>query len=177
VAYTSWSFTATQTIGEESVVTITAVVTGTDVAVTQRRVYLQTASGEFLVPSGTTTDYVQWSISAGSIDIDCLDKDYGLRIVVEWLNVSNVVLYDSEQYVGLTLYNETFDYQTTQLMAANPLLINDNNFWPNKSKLRTLIDAGNNAISFASDLYNAQLCYDAATDLRTNAQYLFNGNS
>lgn len=177
MAYTSWSFTVTQSVGEESTVTITAVVVGTDAAVTQRRVYLQTDSGEFLVPTGTSTGYVQWSIAASSIDIDCLDKDYGLRIYVEWLNVSNVVLYDSEQFVGLTLYNESFDYQTTQLMAANPLLINDNNFWGNKSKLRTLIDAGNNAISFASDLYNAQQCYDEATELRTESQYFFNGNS
>lgn len=178
MAYTSWSFTATQTVGEESTVTITAVVTGTDVLVTQRRVYLQTDTGEFLVPSGTSTDYTQWSIAASSIDIDALGtSDKALRIYVEWLNVSNVVLYDSEQFVGLTLWNESFDYLTTQLMAANPLLVNDNNFWPNKSKLRTLIDAGNNAITFASDLYNAQQCYDAATELRDNSQYLFNGNS
>lgn len=166
-----------QTPGAESTVTITAVVSGTDAAVTQRRVYLQTDSGEFLVPSGTTTEYVQWSISASSIDIDCLDKDYGLRIVVQWLNVSDVVLYDSTQYVGLTLYNESFDYGLTQLAAANPLLINDNNFWGNKQLLRTYIDSGNNAISFADDLFNAQLCYDKATELRVNSQYFFNGNS
>lgn len=178
MAYTSWSFTATQTVGEESTVTITAVVAGTDAAVTQRRVYLQTDTGEFLVPTGTSTDYVQWAIAASTIDIDALGtSDRALRIYVEWLNVSNVVLYDSEQYVGLTLWNESFDYLTTQLIAANPLLVNDNNFWTNKSKLRTLIDAGNNAISFASDLYNAQQCYDAATELREDSQYLFNGNA
>lgn len=177
MAYTSWSFTATQTVGEESTVTITEVVVGTDVLVTQRRVYLQTDNGTFLVPDGTTTDYVQWAIADLSIDIDCLDKDYGLRIVVEWLDVNDVVLYDDEQFVGLTLYNESFDYLTTQLMASNRILINDNSFWGNKSKLRTLIDAGNNAISFASDLNNAQSCYDDATALRVGSQYLFNGNS
>lgn len=178
MAYTSWSFTVSQVVGSPSVVTVTAVVTGTDVLVTQRRVYLQTASGEFLVPTGTTTDYTQWSISASSIDIDALgDSDKALRIYVEWLDVSDVVLYDDEQFVGLTLYNESFDYLTTQLMASNKLLINDNNFWKNKSKLRTLIDAGNNAISFASDLDNAQSCYDGATALRDGSQYLFNGNS
>mgnify|MGYP006921389515 CR=1 FL=1 len=177
MAYTSWSFNVSQTVGSPSVVTITAVVTGTDSNVTQRRVYLQTNSGEFLVPTGVSTEYNEWSISGASVDIDCLDKDYGLRVVVEWLDVSDVVLYDDEQFVGLTLYNESFDYLTTQLMASNKLLINDNNFWKNKSKLRTLIDAGNNAISFASDLDNAQSCYDGATALRDGSQYLFNGNS
>lgn len=177
MAYTSWSFTVTQSAGEESTITITNVVSGTDVAVTQRRVYLQTDSGDFLVPDGVATEYNQWALADSSIDIDCLDKDYGLRIVVQWLNVSDVVLYDATQYVGVTLYNESFDYLLTQLMTANSVLIGDNNFFPNKELLRTYIDGGNQAISFADDLYNAQLCYDKATALRLSSQYYFNGNS
>jgi len=62
-------------------------------------------------------------------------------------------------------------------MSANPMLINDNDFWYNKSKLRVLIDSGNQAILNAEDLSNAQLCYDEATKVRLKAQYLFNGNS
>jgi len=104
-------------------------------------------------------------------------SDKACRVVVEWVDTNGGVLYDSTQYLGFTLFNETEDYSQTQLMAANPLLINDNNFWKNKQLLRTLIDSGNNAIEFASDLYNAQLCYDKATDIRNNAQYLFNANS
>lgn len=177
MAYTAWDFTVTQTVGDESVVTITAVVSGTDAAVTQRRVYLQTASGTFLVEDGVTTDYTQWSISDSSIDIDCLDKDYALRVYVEWLSVTNVVLYDAEQFVGCTLYNEGFMYSAVQLCAGNPLLINDNNFWGSLQLMRTYVDSGNHALSFAEDLLNAQLCYDKATNLRDNSQYYFNGNS
>jgi len=178
MAYTSWAFTATQTVGEESTVTITSVTSGTDAAVTQRRVYLQMDSGEFLVPTGVTTDYNQWALADSSIDIDALgDSDKALRIVVEWLDVNDAVLYDSTQYVGLTLYNESFDYSLTQLMTSNAALIGDNNFFPNKELLRTYIDGGNQAMSFANDLYNAQLCYDKATDLRVSSQYYFNGNS
>jgi len=57
------------------------------------------------------------------------------------------------------------------------MLINDNNFWDSKQKLSELIDSGNQAIEEASDIYNAQRCYDAATDLIDNSQYYFNGNS
>ena len=178
MAYTSWSFSVSQTVGEESTVTITAVVSGSDGAVTQRRVYLQTDSGEYLVPTGVTTEYNAWALADSSVDIDALgESDKALRIVVQWLDVNNTVLYDSTQYVGLTLYNESFDYLLTQLMAANAVLIGDNNFFPNKELLRTYIDAGNHAISFADDLYNAQLCYDKATALRVSSQYYYNGNS
>lgn len=178
MAYTSWSFTVTQTVGEESSVTITSVTSGVDAAVTQRRVYLQTDSGEFLVPTGITTEYNAWALADASVTIDALgDSDKALRIVTQWLDVSNTVLYDSTQYVGLTLYNESFDYLLTQLMAANAVLIGDNNFFPNKELLLTYIDGGNQAISFADDLYNAKLCYDKATALRVSSQYYFNGNS
>jgi len=178
VAYTSWSFSATQTAGEESSVTLTATVSGTDVLVTARRVYFVMDDGSFLVEEGTSTEYNLWPLATNPITFDVLgSSDKACRVVVEWVDTNGGVLYDSTQYLGFTLFNETEDYSQTQLMAANPLLINDNNFWKNKQLLRTLIDSGNNAIEFASDLYNAQLCYDKATDIRNNAQYLFNANS
>lgn len=173
------NFTATQVAGSPSEIVITDTSTGTDVAVTQRRVYLITASGEYLVPDGTTTDYVEWGDfpATTTITIDALTKDYALSVKVDWLNVSNSVLYTKTTKYGFTLYNETFDYGLTQLLAGNPLLINDNNFFSNKSLLRVNIDDGDNAISFAGDLYAAQQSYDRATELRLNSQYYFNGNS
>lgn len=178
MAYTSWSFVASQTAGEESSVNLLSVTSGTDVAVTGRRVYFIMDDGTFLVEDGVTTEYNTWALATNPITLDVLGtSDKACRVVVQWVNVSGAVLYDSTQYLGFPLFNETFDYQQTQLMTANPLLINDNNFWTNKQLLRTLIDSGNNAIEFASDLYNAQRCYDAATEIRESSQYSFNANS
>lgn len=84
------------------------------------------------------------------------------------------VLYSTSGTYGLTGYNEDFDYQLTSLMASNPLLVNDNYFFKHKSDLRLFIDSGNQAIERAGDIVNAQLCYDQATELRTNSQYYFN---
>lgn len=170
-------FSVSQTVGSPSIVTITDDSTGSDGAITQRRVYLQDAQGNYIVPQGTTTDYIAWALADTSINIDALSKDYALLITVQWLNVSNTVLYTKEGKNGLTLYNETFDYQVTQSLSGNPVLINDNNIFPNKEDLRESIDSGNQAISFGGDLYGAQQCYDRATGLRLSAQYLFNINS
>ncbi len=178
MAYTSWAFTTSQTVGEPSIITVASVTSGVDATITQRRVYISDATGAFLVPSGTTTEYTEWDIADASIDIDCLQVDMAVRITVQWLNVSNVVVYDSTQNaIGFTLYNETFDYGLTRNMAANYVLSNDNNFMGNKTKLREYIDSGNNAIELAQDLYNAQLCYNLATGLRLERQRYFNENS
>lgn len=170
------NFSATQTVGSPSIVTLTDSSTGSDVAVTQRRVYLQTSTGAFLVPSGTTTEYVAWDILDTSIDIDCLTKDYGLKIVVQWLNVSNVVLYDKTSYYAFTLYSEAFDYGLSQNLVANPSLSNDNNFMTNKQLVRNFIDNGNNAILYNSDTFLAQTFFDKIDGMIDNSQYLFNTN-
>ena len=174
------SFSAAQTPGVPGTILLTDTSTGTDVAVTQRRVYIQTAAGDYLVEEGTTTEYEAWVDFPSTTELtltDILDKDYGVRIVCQWLDVSDTVLYDKTLYYGFTCYNEDFDYQLTQTVAGNPLLISDNNFWGNKSTLRGYIDSGNNAITRNSDTAAAQQCYDLATNMRINSQYFFNINS
>jgi hypothetical protein len=171
------NFTASQVPGNPSNVTFTDVSTGSDVAITQRRVYVQDAFGVFLVEEGTTTEYEQWAIGDTSIALDLFSKDYAVQVVVQWLNVSDVVLYSKTLVFSFTQYNENFDYQLTTLMASNPKLIEDNSFYSNKSKLRVFLDGGDLAVSNVGDIYAAQLCYDQATLLRLSSQYYFNANS
>ncbi len=177
-------FSVTQTAGLPNKLTITDDSVGSDVAIISRLVYLITATGTYLVQTGTTTNYERWVVTqiSGvltplSITLAVLLKDMALQIRVVWCGVSDVPLYSLTKLYGLTLYNETFDYGLTQMLTANPPLMNESNFRENKSNLRTLIDSGNQAVTLASDLYGAQQCYDAATELRLNSQYSFNINS
>lgn len=174
------SFTAVSVAGSPESVLFTDTSTGTDVAAVSRRIYVSDTNGDFIVEAGTSTEYEVWAYPlATPITLDLFTTaDKAVKLVCQWLNVSNVVLYDyTIDAVGFTEWNEEFLYGQTQLMTANPLLINDNSFWSNYSKCRTLIDAGNKAILFAEDLYNAQLCYDQATEIRNESQYYFNGNA
>lgn len=171
------NFSAAQVSGYPSQIVITDDSTGTDAAIVSRRIYLAKADGSYLVPSGTLTDYIIWPIGTTTKTIDALNKDYALLITVNWLGVSGTNLYTKPLLYGFTLYNEAFDYYLTQMLTANKLLINDNNFWSNKSDLRTYIDSGNQAISLASDQSGAQVCYDEATKLRLGSQNYFNSNA
>jgi hypothetical protein len=171
-------FTTSQTVGLPSYISITDTSTGTPSAtIASRRVYFITANATYLVQEGTITDYETWAYSEMSKSFNVLDKDYALNIKVQWLNASNVVLYEKISLIGYTLYNESFDYQMTQRLTGNPLLINDDSFFEYKSELRVSIDSGDQAISLASNIYNAQQAYDRATKLRVNSQYYFNTNN
>jgi len=77
------NFSTSQSAGSPSVITITDTSTGSDVAVTQRRVYLLDWQGNYVVPSGTTTNYIQWPIAQATINIDCLTQDMALEVTVE----------------------------------------------------------------------------------------------
>jgi hypothetical protein len=171
------SFTAIQVLGEPSQIEFTDTSTGSSSLITARRIYVQLADSTYLVEKGNTNNYTYWDINEPDIILTLLSKDIAAKVTVQWLNSSSTVLWDSVSLQGFTGFNEEFDYQLTQLLTANPLLINDNDFFPSKSNLRTSIDSGNQAISIASDLYAAQQCYDRATNLRTSSQYYFNINS
>ena len=170
------NFSTSQTVGSPSIINIQDTSTGSDVAITQRRVYLLDWQGNYVVPSGTTTSYVQWPIAQSTISINCLTQDMALQVTVQWLNVSNVVLYDSSDLVGFTLYNETFFYSLTQAQAAASTpttILQDTTFLKNKSNLRLFIDSGDQAVSLASDIVSAQQCYNLASNLVTNQDLYF----
>lgn len=176
----SVNFTTAQTPGVPGNILFTDTSTGSDGDVTQRRIYIQPSNGTFLVEDGNSTDYSEWPDFPTDTEIeleDILSKDYGCRVVVQWLNVGGTILYDKTKYIGFDCYNQDENYSLTQNVASNPLLMNDNNFWGNKSLLTELIDSGNKATERASDINACQQCYDAATAIRLKAQYLFNQNS
>jgi len=170
------NFSVSQVAGAPENIVLTDTSSGSDGTITSRRVYIMQSDGAYLVQSGTTTEYEVWAYADSTITLDVLTEDKAVKITVQWM-AGAVVAYDKIAYFGLTLYNETFDYEQTQLIVANNKLSSDNNFISSKSALRTYIDSGNEAVSLATDIVSAQICYDAATALRENSQYTFNGNS
>lgn len=171
------NFSTSQTVGAPQSINFIDTSTGSDGAITARRIYMQTSSGSFLVEQGTSTDYEVWPLADVSITLDVLSKDYALLITVEWVDNTGDVLYSKQSLTSFTLFNETFDYQLTQVLSGNPVRINDNNFFSQKSQLRECIDSGNQAILLASDIEGAQQCYDRGTGIRLKSQYYFNINS
>jgi hypothetical protein len=170
------NFSTSQQAGLPSDVIITDTSTGSDVAIVSRRVFLTNYAGEYVVADGTTTDYTVWPLAQSSISIDCLSADAALSVTVNWVNSAGVTLYTKTSLAGFTLYNMTFYYSLTQGQAAvgNPsYILQDNNYFQNKSKLKTLIESGNNAVTLGYDITSAQECYDLATYMVTNQNLYF----
>jgi hypothetical protein len=170
------NFSTSQQAGLPSDVIITDTSTGSDVAIVERRVFLVNYAGEYLVADGTTTNYTVWPLAQSSISIDCLTVDTAVSVTVNWVDVGGVTLYTKTSLAGFTLFNETFYYSLTQGQAAvsqPSFILQDTNYFQNKSKLRVLIDSGNQAVTLGYDITSAQVCYDLATNMVDNQNFFF----
>lgn len=168
----SANFSSSQNYGNITIATFTDTSTGSDGTITGRRIYLAKYNGSYLVPTGTSTDYVDWVIGDTSIDIDVLDKDYAILVTVDWMSGSTIT-YTKTVLCLFTAYGELFLRQLTQAEAANRNLLNNKNFWSNKQKLRTLIDDSTQAVSVLNDQTIATFCLTAAKDMTDNPSIFY----
>jgi hypothetical protein len=153
-------FATSQIVGQPSVVVIEDTSTGTDAAVSERRIYLQKADGTYLRPEGTTTDYISWPVGTTTKSISVLDRDYALNVVVLWVSSGGATLYTKAQLLLFTLHLEQFYYDLTQTQSGAPRIVEDTRYYDSKIKLRCSLDEAANAVSIGEDIYSAQAALD-----------------
>lgn len=146
---------------------------GSDGTITNRRIYLQTANGSYLVQAGNTLDYTNWPTPSADITLQVLNQDYALSILVQWLNNASVVVYSKEEVYCFTLYSEQFFYYLSQQQAAANANLQDTNYFTNKMKLRVYIDSANNAVQYASDIVGGQNSLNSAAYMIDNQNIFF----
>lgn len=169
MALSNVSFKCTQAMGNLKTITIEDTSTGLDFTLTTYRVYLRKYDGTYLVPEGTTTNYISVSYPDNSpFDIpNVLDKDYALDIRIDWME-GNTIKYTKTILNLFKGYSDTFLLNLTRFQTSNQKLVNSQNYFENKSKLRTLVDDAIQAVVLANDQTAAQVCLDAAKNLTDN---------
>lgn len=167
------AFSVTQELGSPSVLTITDDSTGSDGTITQRRVYLQKEDGTYLTPADVETDYIPWPIADDEIEIDCLDRDYAVTALVQWLNVSNVVVQYTSEPVLLPIYTKATYINLIKAQSSRRTLVDHANFYQNLIKLICCIKDAESAILLAQDISSAQAALDRAKKLVDNPSYFY----
>lgn len=167
------NFSVSQTIGVPESFTLTDTSTGSNVLITQRRVYLQKSDGTYLVPSGTTTDYIEWDWVDSTILLDVLDKDYALSILVQWLNVSDAVLYAKTTLSGFSMYNNDFNYSLVYDEANGLASLNSQNWLFGRMKLYVALNDATTSVVSMNSITNGQAADDRGTYLRLNPNLFY----
>lgn len=167
------NFTVAQTALNPSLVIVSDTSTGVDANIAQRRIYFKNSSGEFVVPVGTTTDYVEWVLVNNPINIDLLTKDQALEVKVDWLSAGGTILYTLTQKYCFSQNSKQFLYYLIQLQSLTFNVIQDTNYWGNVALLWTNIIGAINAVEIADDIYASQVCLDRAAYLASNQEKFF----
>lgn len=151
--------------------------TGADATVSERRIYLQQYDQTYLVPDGTTTDYIVWDIDDATITlVGILDRDYALDITVIWVaaNPDPDGTYEYEQLTEFDAYTMTFlQGILAQKAARYPTIVNDNKFNLNVFKLYTYVLDARNAITVIQNIYLSQAALDLAYYMMQNTNNFF----
>ncbi len=168
------NFTAVQQYGNPAGIFFTDTSAGSDGAIVSRRIFILTANGTYLVQTGNSNTYSIWPLPlATPILLNVLTQDTSPSITVQYLDVSNTVLYSVTIPFSFTYNNENAYYTLTQNQTSDPTILQDTNYYMNKIRLRVNIDNANQAISWAGDTYTAQESLDMATQMTTNQNDYF----
>lgn len=166
------AFTVSQSAIAPSIVVVTDTSTGLSGTITQRRVFVSDAFGNFLTGNGTI-NYTAWPLANASISLDILDNSIGALIKVQWLDVSNLVVTELENTYPLSQIDKQFFYYLLQQQGLTPGIYQDANYSGNLALYWSNIIGGDNAITYGNDLAAAQSCYNRATEMRLNEQKYF----
>lgn len=147
--------------------------TGSDATITTRRIYNYIADNTTLVPTGTTTPYIDWPIAEGPKTIEVLSRDRAIMLIVQWLNAGGTVVYSLTNYYVFTANTKNFLYGLTETnQLSNPAIIKDTQYLFNKLLMWEYVDDAELAITY-DDVLKSQLALDAAYEMITNQNLYF----
>lgn len=171
----SVNFTTSQVYGSPSQIVFADTTTGVDVAVVSRRIYLTDENGDYVVNTGTTTNYEVWSGFPGttSITLSPLTKDMALLCRVDWINISGAVLYTKTVLTHFPVYAKDYYIFLIKAQSSNRKLKDNAKFYPNLLKLLGEIKMAYDSIALISDISSCQAALDRAKLLIDKPSYFF----
>lgn len=168
------NFSVSQTPSNPQYLIITDTSTGLE-DVVSRRIYIQDCFGNYIVPEGTTTDYIVWENENDPISLDILTKDVAVNIKVQWMGNDDhiYVICELDNNYCLTEFNKQFLYYLIQLQSSSYNIIQDTRYWDNVGIFWTNIVAAINAVQIGNDIFASQECLDRASYMAENQTKFF----
>jgi len=169
----SQNFTVAQTPINPAYIIVTDTSTGSDPLIIGRTITIKDSFGNYLVPEGITTNYIDWPLVDISISLNILTQDVAANVLVEWLYAGPVIQYSLNRNYCFSQYNKQFLYYLIQLQAHNYAIIQDNNYWGNVGIFWTNITGAINAVEIGDDIAASQACLSRATFMAQNQSIYF----
>ena len=141
-----------------------------------RRIYLYEVDGTTIVPSGTTTTYIDFPFSDGSSKtiVGVLNTDYSLLINVVWIsnNPQPGSTYTAQSVETFLNYLYAFFAGQISTLSDNPNIERDTNWWDSMLQLIVNISCAEQATNDEQQ-FSAQSAINRGLYLKNNSQFFF----
>jgi len=167
------SFTSSESLASPNLVTFVDNSSGTDNAITNRRLFIRLANGNWLTEAGesTTSAYTNWVYTDPSITLNLLTQSTAANVTVQWF-AGATLTYTKTIAMEWNLYDYLFAFELLQSQTATPTIISDTNYYSNFFMFLTNLFNSENAITMASDIYSSQSALNKNQNL-INQQNLY----
>lgn len=168
------AFTATESLANPNLITFVDTSTGEDLTLTNRRIYVRIANGNWLTASGesTTIAYTDWMFTDNSTVVPLLTQTTSPSIRVDWL-AGDTVLYSTTEEFCFNLYDYLFGLQVLQGNTSSPDQVQDSAYWNSLIQFVVNIFNEESAIEFGGDIFSSQGAATRNLVFINNENYLF----
>lgn len=151
------SFSATESIANPNEITFVDDSTGSDGTLTNRKIFVRLANGNWLTEGGesTTIASTNWAYSDVSITLSLLSQSTACSIEVVWY-AGSAATYDFENTFCFNIYDYLFGLQLLQGNTSSPSQVQDTNYYSNLTKFIVNIFNEENPITYGGDIFSSQ---------------------
>jgi hypothetical protein len=160
------SISGSQSIAYPNLVTFTDTSTGTDLTITNRKIYVTDADGTELA------DGIDWSYANASTQLDLLTQSTSPAVRVDWLAGSTVVYTYSTTFC-FNLYDYVFALGLLSDLTGAPQTLQDANYYSNFMQFIVNLFNSESAITYAGDIYSSQNALNLNQNLINNEAFYF----
>lgn len=156
------NFSSSESLSQNNYVTFTDTSTGSDGTLTNRKIFVVLANGNWLTTGGvqsTTEASMDWSYSDASITIDLLTNSTSANVTVKWYAGSTKV-YDKTILMEWDLYDYVFLFGLLSAQTSYPAVNANQGYWPNSFAMVTNLFQSEQAVELMDDLYSSQGALD-----------------
>jgi hypothetical protein len=169
------NFGISQSASNTATITVSDSSSGSDVAISSRKIFIQLANGNYLGEDGevATATAINWSYADTSKTISVLPRSEAPAVTVQWLNSGGTVLYSKTIKYCLNLADYMFLLGLTMQQVANNSITQDKDWYANKMQMIVNANDAENAIEYANDITLAQNALDRNYFLIQNESKFF----
>lgn len=168
------NFTATESLANNNEITFTDTSVGSDNTLTDRKIFITLANGNWLTEEGESTTEVStdWPIANLTITLNLLTGSTACEIEVVWYAASTPT-YNILTPFCFNLYDYLFGLQKLQGNTSSPNQIQDTNFYSNLIQFIVNIFNEENPITYGGDIFSSQGAMNQNQNLINNDNFYF----